>query len=337
MPGIARTNGISVPFSKSQVQRDFSSVLPQMEDFLLFLKTNRYSKETVYNYERDLLIFAEFLFGINTVFHDVDKKCILFYKAYLGSRDRVTPLKRLKNTGELSSTSLNRMLSSLRRYFRYLIDMDEPVPVPPETIQLVKTIRTHPKISELAELIRLIESPSRLDKDPRVALRNRSMLELLFATGMRISELVTLKREQIDDSGRIFILGKGRKERFVYMTERAKYHLDRYLKVRDDQLPALFIPYRGRGRISVSSRISANYFQERIKQYRQKLRINVPISAHSLRHGYATYLAERGANPAAIQILLGHESLDTTTRYVHASDRYAEETHKKFHPLKDVR
>lgn len=69
--------------------------------------------------------------------------------------------------------------------------------------------------------------------------------------------------------------------------------------------------------------------------YREKLRINInaPTSAHSLRHGFATYLAEKGANPAAIQILLGHESLDTTTRYVHASDKYAEETHKKFHPL----
>ena len=72
----------------------------------------------------------------------------------------------------------------------------------------------------------------------------------------------------------------------------------------------------------------------KIKQYRELVGINVPTSAHSLRHGFATYLAEQGANPAAIQILLGHESLETTTRYVHASDKYAEETHKKFHPLK---
>ena len=80
-------------------------------------------------------------------------------------------------------------------------------------------------------------------------------------------------------------------------------------------------------------RISTNYLQERIKRYREKLKINVPTSAHSLRHGFATYLAEEGANPAALQVLLGHESLDTTTRYVHASDKYAEETHHKYHPL----
>lgn len=330
-------NFSSPPPGQPKPKRDFSSLLPLLDDFLLFLKTNRYSGETVYNYERDLLTFAQFLAESRIPFDRLDKKSVAYYKAYLGSRDRVTPLEGLKNTGELSATSVNRMLSALRRYLRYLIDMDQSVPVPPESVKLVKTIRTHPRIVELPELIRLIESPTRLEKDSRIQLRNRAMLELLFATGMRISELVTLKREQIDDSGRIFILGKGKKERFVYLTDRAKYHVDAYLRIRHDRIPALFIPYRGRGLLSIKQRISTNYLQERIKQYRQILRINVPVSAHSLRHGYATYLAENGANPAAIQILLGHESLDTTTRYVHASDRYAQETHQKFHPLKEVR
>ena len=85
---------------------------------------------------------------------------------------------------------------------------------------------------------------------------------------------------------------------------------------------------------STRARLSTNYIQMKIKQYRERLGINVPTSAHSLRHGFATYLAEQGANPAAIQVLLGHESLQTTTRYVHASDTYAEKTHKQFHPLK---
>lgn len=316
---------------------DVSASLPLFDDFLLYLKTNRYSQETIYNYERDLLTFAQFLSDSHVPFTRLDKKLVSYYKAYLISRDRVTALERLKGIEELSSTSINRMLSVIRSYLKYLIDMDHPVPVAPEAIKLVKTIRTHPKIAELTELVRLIEAPSRIEKDSRVGLRNRAMLELLFATGMRISELVTLKREQIDDSGKIFILGKGKKERFVYLTKRAKYHLDAYTRIRHDRFPALFIPYRGRGLVSVRQRISTNYLQERIKQYRQLLRINIPISAHSLRHGFATYLAEGGANPAAIQILLGHESLDTTTRYVHTSDKYAQETHQKFHPLKDIR
>jgi site-specific recombinase XerD len=105
------------------------------------------------------------------------------------------------------------------------------------------------------------------------------------------------------------------------------------LAARQDDCPALFIPYAGRNVAKSKRRISTNYLQDRIKRYREKLRINVPTSAHSLRHGFATYLAEEGANPAALQILLGHESLDTTTRYVHASDKYAEETHRRYHPL----
>jgi len=325
------------PPETASTTKKLSPSFPLFDDYLLFLQTNRYSSETLYNYERDLLTFARFLSDAKISFRSIDKKTLTYYKAYLVSRDRVTPLKGLKNPQELSATSVNRMLSALRSYLKYLIDMDEAVPIPPEAIKLVKTIRTHPRIAELPDLVRLIEAPTRLERDTRVALRNRAMMELLFATGMRISELTSLKRDQIDDSGKIFILGKGKKERFVYLTKRANYHLDAYVRTRHDQIPALFIPYRGRGRKTVRQRISTNYLQERIKWYRQQLRINVPMSAHSLRHGFATYLAERGANPAAIQILLGHESLDTTTRYVHASDRYAQETHQKFHPLKDIR
>lgn len=311
--------------------------LPLLDDFFLFLKSNRYSAETVYNYERDLMSFAGFLVDAHIAFEAIDKKTLEYYKAYLSSVDRVTPVEGLKNTRELSGTSINRMLSTLRRYLTFLIDMDHKIPIPPDVVKLVKTVHKHPKVAELSELIRFIEAPSRLEQDPRVKLRNRAMLELLFATGMRISELTNLLREQIDDSGKIFILGKGKKERFVYLTERAKAHLDSYLRIRHDRFLALFIAYRGRGRLSVKQHISNNYFQERLKWYRQQLRINVPVSAHALRHGFATYLAEAGANPAAIQILLGHESLDTTTRYVHASDRYAQETHHKFHPLKEIR
>ena len=225
------------------------------------------------------------------------------------------------------------MLSSLRSYLRYLIDMDRQVPVPPEAVKLIKTERKHPQVAELNDLIRLIECPSTLETNKLVGLRNRAILEVLFSTGMRISELCGLNRNQIDDSGKIFVMGKGKKQRFVYMTDRAMTHLSRYLATRNDNYPAVFIPYSGRNVTSLKKRISTNYLQEKIKNYREKLKINVPTSAHSLRHGFATYLAEEGASPVAIQILLGHESLDTTTRYVHASDRFAQENHRKFHPL----
>lgn len=309
-------------------------MLPQQDDFLLSLKANNYSPETIYNYEQDMLIFDLFLKNdADTAFDKISKRTIEMYKAFLTSRDRKTP-KLKKATRRLSAGSVNRMLSTLRRYLGYLGDMDYAIPIGPDAIKLVKMPRPHPRVAELEALINLIESPIRFEKIKEVALRNRAILETLFASGMRISELTSLNRDQIDKSGRIFIRGKGRKERFVYLTERAKEHIKNYLDMRDDESPALFIPYRGRNARKADARISTNYVQMKMKRYRTRLGINVPTSPHSLRHGFATYLAEQGANPAAIQILLGHESLQTTTRYVHASDKYAEKTHRQFHPLK---
>jgi len=311
-------------------------MLSKLDDFLLCLKTNNYSTETIYNYERDLNVFSRFLDDSPTPsFSKIDKRTIDQYKAYLISRDRKTPIKA-ENGAKLSSSSVNRMLSSLRGYLRYLVDRDEPVPIPPEVIKLVKTERRHPHVAELKDLIKIIEAPLVLEKDQRVGWRNRTILEVLFSTGMRISELCHLNRVDIDGTGKIFIMGKGKKERFVYLTARAKAILERYLNTREDACPALFIPYSGLNVNSQKRRISPNYIEMKIKQYREKLKINIPISPHSLRHGFATYLAENGASPAAIQILLGHESLDTTTRYVHASDHFAQETHRRFHPLKKI-
>ncbi len=308
-------------------------MLPHVDDFLLNLQANKYSSETVYNYERDLNVFSNFLDESDIEFNKIDKRAITYYKAYLVSRDRRTASLGKQGEKQLDSHSVNRMLSALRAYLRYLIDIDYSCPLPPEAVKLTKAGKKHPQVAELEDLIRLIEAPSSLESNAKTALRNRAMLEVLFATGMRISELCGLDRNQIDGTGRIFITGKGRKQRFVYLTPRAKQHLDAYSAIREDTCPALFIPYAGRNVAKPRRRISTNYLQDRIKRYREKLKINVPTSAHSLRHGFATYLAERGANPAALQILLGHESLDTTTRYVHASDKYAEETHQKYHPL----
>jgi site-specific recombinase XerD len=312
------------------------SELPYLEDFLLFIQANNYSEETLYNYERDLQTFELFLRNEmdSLSFLGITKHTIEQFKAYLNSRDRKTA-KGVAAQKELTSGSINRTLTSLRRYLSYLIDMDCKTPIAPESIKLLRTEKRHPQVSELAELKRLIEAPMKYEKDKMIALRNRAALETLFASGMRISELIRIKRNQIDRTGRIFIQGKGKKQRFVYLTERAKGHIDNYLKNRLDDSPFLFIPKRGSNARDKNKYISPNYLQMKIKKYRELLNINVPTSAHSLRHGFATYLAEQGANPAAIQILLGHESLETTTRYVHASDKYAEATHKRFHPLKD--
>jgi len=342
--------------------------LPYLREFLLNLENNNYSKQTVDNYRRDLEIFASFISYRRVEFPDVDKLLISEYKGFLRNQNYIPILRKFKAgkeitdedekksytdisekkkalyRGQLSGRSVNRMLSTLRSYLNFLVDIDEEVPISSSAIKLIKTEKKEKQVADLPDLIRLIESPMELEKNKILQLRNRAIMELLFSTGMRISEVVNLNRDQIrivnnkilDD--RIYILGKGKKQRFVYLTPRAIDFLQEYLDQREDDYPAMFIPTKGTRRATGNPyvvRISQNYVQMKIADYRRQLGIIVPTSAHSLRHGFATYLAEEGANPAAIQKLLGHESLQTTTRYVHASDRFAEKAHRDFHPLQD--
>lgn len=360
--------------------KEIVSQMPLIEDFFYDLINNNYSGKTVSNYQRDLLVFASFLYSQKLKFKDIGKLDLIKYKDYLRNGkylkdlkflyshenvenvtdDRENPLPETQHKesspkasrrlsmyqGRLGSRSVNRMLSALRSYFRFLTDADEKVPIPADAIKLIKTEKVVSNVADLDELISLIESPENFEKKKNVRYRNRAMLELLFSTGMRISELINLNLEDLKlneskkviQDDRIFITGKGKKQRFVYLTERAKHYLERYLMTRDDEYKALFIPYRG-SRLGTENpyavRVSVNYLQYKIKQYRSRLGINIPTSAHSLRHGFATYLSENGANPASIQRLLGHESLQTTSRYVHTSDRVAQKSHKEFHPLKE--
>lgn len=309
--------------------------LPHLDDFLLSMQVDNRSPETLYNYERDLIVFQNFLSGASIDFEKVDKKAVLNYKAYLTSFDRATANAH-KTQKRLSSYSINRMLSVLRSYLKFLIKMDYNSPIAPTAIELVRKEKRQARVGELDEIVKLIESPTEFEKDKLVAGRNRAILETLFATGMRISELINLKTASIDKTGRVFIVGKGKKERFAYLTPRARRYIKGYLEVRGaNTSPYLFIPFKGRNAEKKDARLSASYLQEKIKRYRELLGLNIPVSAHGLRHAFATYMAENGASVAALQILLGHESLDTTTRYVNASAKYAEKIHRQFHPLKD--
>ncbi|MGB9743602.1 MAG: tyrosine-type recombinase/integrase [Minisyncoccales bacterium] len=309
--------------------------LPFLDDFLLEIQTRNLSEETLYNYERDLKVFENFLDEIKVPFEKIDKKTILNYKAYLASRDRKTANTQ-PGQRRLSSFSINRMLSSLRSYLKFLIDTDQPVPLPPNAIKLIKTEKKLPRVGDFEEIKKLLAAPLQLEKNQIVALRNQAILETFFSTGARISELINIKLNDIDQNGRIFIRGKGKKERFVYLTPRAQKSIKKYLAVRPaTESPYLFVPYRGKNNRLKNKKISANYLQDRIKKYRELLGLNIPVTPHGLRRAFATYLAEKGASVAAIQILLGHESLDTTTRYVRASNRFAEKTFQKYHPLKE--
>jgi integrase/recombinase XerD len=398
--------------------------LPKQDDFLLYLQNNAYSKQTIYNYARDLCILAVYLYTNDIKFEKMSKEDINNYKGYLREGRHLDALdevreefltkkaedtekykeeflediykkvygslgilekpqnSRARSKNGLDGKSINRMLSAFRSYLRYMIDMDNEIPFPPDAVRMIKTEKRIKKVASKKDLIALIESPTELEDDEKTAVRNRAMLEMLFASGMRISELIGLDLDQLSSDGKLYILGKGNKERAVFLTPRSMDWLNKYLKIRlehafsdkdADEQPlqidklssdlkdidesnrkyiklvesyrksgflnrfnsqAVFIPFSGPNVNKRNCRLSTNYFQERIAEYRKKLGIQIPTSAHSLRHGFATYMAENGANVTALQVLLGHESLDTTTRYVHGSERLAKETVEKYHPLK---
>ena len=310
-------------------------MLPLFKKFLLYLQAKNYSHETIYNYERDLKVFENFLKEINTEFEKINKITLVSYKKYLTSANRKTPAIR-SGQKKLTSYSMNRMLSSIRAYLKYLINIGYKVSLYPEKVKLVKLIKTErksSKVTELNNIIKLIESPTQLEKNKVVGLRNRAMLETLFSTSIRISELINLKRSQVSKTGQISVMKEREKNRSVYLTPRARRHLNNYLSKRNDDLAYLFIPYRGKNIKNSDRKISPNYLQEKIKMYREWLGISAPISADSLRYGFMLYLSKQETDPLIISNSYSHTSLNTT-RYVHASDRYAEKTHRKYHPLK---
>jgi integrase/recombinase XerD len=397
--------------------------LPDQDGFLLYLQNNAYSKQTIYNYARDLCILAVYLYTNKISFEKMSKEDINNYKGYLREGRHLDALdevreeflttegeeieqyredfledvyrkvygslgildkpqnSRSRSKGGLDGKSINRMLSALRSYLRFRIDMDKDIPFPPDAVSLIKTEKRAKKVASKKDLIALIESPMEFEKDEKVAFRNRAMLEILFASGMRISELINMDLDQLNSDGKIYILGKGNKERAAFLTPRSMDWLNKYLKIRlehaftnrsKEEQPteldrltsdlegsdgnrrylklvesyrrnrfldrfdskSVFIPFSGPNVNDEDCRLSTNYFQERIAEYRKRLGIQIPTSAHSLRHGFATYMAENGANASALQVLLGHESLDTTTRYVHGSEKFARETVEKYHPLR---
>ncbi len=352
-------------------------MLPHKQDFINYLLSNNFSPKTLFNYNRDLSAFELYLENSSISFPDINRSTVDEFKGVLRTpehhklfqglgiqRNRAslpqdeTELKsnvkrRLLSSNSvagLSSMTINRMLSSIRKYLRYLILHDYECPLPPDRIEFVKREKNIMHLAKYDEFIKLIEYPSEFEKLPIVQKRNRAFLEILFSTGMRISEACNLNLEQIGYrdkiSGhfiineKIFITGKGRKQRFVYLTARSQHYLSEYINLRgQDKLPALFIPTKGTRKYlddPLLVRVSHNYFQLKINTYRKLLGINIKTSAHSLRHGFATFMAEKGANVVALQTLLGHESLTTTTKYLHTSEKLAEQTHHEFHPLNNI-
>ena len=228
-----------------------------------------------------------------------------------------------------SARTSARMLSSLRRFYTYLMQQEIISTNPTDKISMPKIGRSLPVSLTEYEVLTLIKAPN--TKKP-LGFRDRVMLELLYATGLRVSELVKLEVNQVNlNQGYLRVMGKGDKERLVPMGKTAKRWMKNYLNgpiqeiLNDRQSDCLF-PTR------TSTSISRQAFWQIIKKYAMKVGISAKLSPHSLRHAFATHLINHGADLRVVQMLLGHSDLSTTQIYTHIAQHRLKDLHEKHHP-----
>lgn len=244
-------------------------------------------------------------------------------------------LNRYKNESNLalSTATQSYHLIALRSFFAYCQKRDINC-LAPTKIELPKTKRPQVTFLTPDEIIRMLgEIP--LSKE--MGLRDRSILELLFSSGLRISELVGLDRHHINTKRREFtVRGKGQKDRPVYIGVATAAHIEAYLSSRHDTLPPLFISYRDNQQQHIDNsgnfrRLTPRSIQRLIKNYALKAGITKSVSPHTMRHSFATDLLINGADIRSVQSLLGHSNISTTQIYTHITDQHLKDVHEKFH------
>ena len=275
------------------------------------------SKNTLEAYRRDLRLFAASLKGrplVQTQEHDV--------QAYFAARH-----------AETKATTANRRLTVFKRYFRWALREKHIAQDPTLKLQAAKQALRVPKTLSEAQVEALLNAP---DTGEALGIRDKTMLELMYASGLRVSELVALRMTQLGlNEGVLRVVGKGSKERLVPFGEVAGLWLQRYLKGPRAELLAgrqsedVFVTVRG---VKAGSAMSRIMFWGLVKRYALMAGIRSPMSPHTLRHAFATHLLNHGADLRAVQMLLGHADISTTTIYTHvARDRLAA-LHAQHHP-----
>jgi site-specific recombinase XerD len=230
----------------------------------------------------------------------------------------------------LKKSTQNYYLIALRSLLKFFSEKNIPS-LPPDKVKLPRTQKERKiRFLRLEELEKLFNTP---DTSTIQGLRDRAILEILFSTGMRISELVSLNRDQIPIKKNIrdleiSIVGKGSAVRPVYLSERAIFWLKKYLETRKDKEEALFVSYKGE---KVLKRISQRAIQKQIKKYVIKAGLPLSTTPHVLRHTFATDLVEKGVDLRTIQEFLGHKTPLATQIYTHITSKRLKEVHRKFH------
>ena len=242
-------------------------------------------------------------------------------------------LNRYKNfnNDELSMITQSYHLIALRGFLTYLSRRDIQT-LSPEKIILPKVVRKQVTFLHYDEVERLL---SQIPLTTETGLRDRAIIELLFSSGLRVSELVNLDRDHINTKRREFMVrGKGQKDRPVFIGEAAAARVMDYLDSRDDSLPALFLSY-SRNAVETNSgdyrRLTSRSIQRLLSHYAKLAGITKHVSPHTLRHSYATDLLMNGADIRSVQSMLGHSSISTTQVYTHVTDEHLREVYEKYH------
>jgi integrase/recombinase XerD len=231
--------------------------------------------------------------------------------------------------GGLAPSSIRRTLSSIRGYFAFLLEEGVLDIDPTDRLEPPKAGRKLPDVLTIEEVQRVLDAP---DEEHVMFWRDKSVLEVLYATGMRVSEVVELKTSHLDlEEGLCTVFGKGSKERLVPLGGPARLSLTRYLRGIRPQLDS----GKGEGRVFLNRRgrpLTRATLWSLVKKYANKAGVEKNVSPHTFRHSFATHLLEGGADLAAVQELLGHADISTTQIYTHVDREYLREVHRTFHP-----
>jgi integrase/recombinase XerD len=290
-----------------------------LEGFFDYLAVEKgLSRNTLEAYRRDLAKLNAFLTAQKLGFDELDRAEILGF------------VKDLRVRGKLGPRSTARAVVALRGFFRYLLLEGMIRQDPTENIESIRIFRPLPKFLTLGEVEKLIAAPDR--GDPR-GLRDSAMFEVLYATGLRVSELVGLKTSEVVlDPGFVMCTGKGSKQRVVPLGEVARDCLKVFLAgpriglVRGEADRDVLFP-NGRGRA-----LTRQGFWKLLKRYGRQVGIKTRLSPHLLRHSFATHLLERGADLRAVQAMLGHSDISTTQVYTHVTRERLRRIYQEHHP-----
>jgi integrase/recombinase XerD len=276
------------------------------------------SKNTLSAYRRDLLLYAAWLADQSQGQRSLDQTLEPDLNGYFSARHSVT-----------KATSANRRLTVFKRYFRWALRERFITADPTLKLQSARQALRVPKVMSEAQVEALLAAP---DVDTALGQRDRAMLELMYASGLRVSELVGLKTFHLSlNEGVLRVMGKGNKERLVPFGQLAREAIVRYIKqgrpdiLKGQQTDDLFVTHHGRG-------MSRVMFWMLVKKYALLAGITSPLSPHTLRHAFATHLLNHGADLRAVQMLLGHADISTTTIYTHVARERLKKILEDNHP-----